>query len=110
MARSRDDERRLLSADEFALVEKTRHPAIGRLPDHDLHELLKHVRDKRERARDIAAQQRREMRGKAAPRGLTAASDNTGTNGKREHLAQAVQRLNKEVSRREVKGKRAKNS
>ncbi len=106
MPRSRDDERRLLSADEFALVEKTRHPGIGLLPDHELHELLKHVREKRDRARDIAAHQRREMRGKAAPRGLTAASDNTGTRAKRDHLAQAVQRLNKEVTRREVKAAR----
>lgn len=106
MARSRDDERRLLSAEEFTLVDKTRHPGLGLLPDHDLHELLKHVREKRDRARDIAARQRREMRGKSAPRGLTAASDNTGTRAKRDHLAQAVQRLNKEATRREAKAAR----
>ncbi|TPV98364.1 MAG: hypothetical protein USCAAHI_02216 [Beijerinckiaceae bacterium] len=36
MARSLKHERRLLSADELSIVEKTHHPALGLLPDEDL--------------------------------------------------------------------------
>ena len=68
MARSIKQERRLLGADESTLVEKTHHPALGLLPDQDLTELRKLVRERRDRAQDIAARQRRELRGKAAPR------------------------------------------
>ena len=44
MARSIKHERRLLSTDELTLVEKSHHPALGLLPDHDLKELRKLVR------------------------------------------------------------------
>jgi hypothetical protein len=40
-------ERRLLDADELPLVEKTHHPALGLLPDRDLAELRKLVRERR---------------------------------------------------------------
>jgi len=73
MARSIKQKRRLLGADELILVEKTHHPALGLLPDRDLAELRKLVRERRDRAHDIAARQRRELRGKAAPKGARAA-------------------------------------
>lgn len=107
MARSLRDERRLLSAEEFSLVEKTRHPGLKALADKELAELLKLIRERRDRAREIAARQRRELRGKSAPHGASAARDNTGTQAKRDHLAQAVQRLNKEAARRQAKAARA---
>ncbi|MGB7967831.1 MAG: hypothetical protein WCF64_16945, partial [Methylocella sp.] len=69
MARSIKQERRLLGADELTLVEKTHHPVVGILPDRELVELRKLVRERRDRAQDIAARQRRELRGKAAPKG-----------------------------------------
>jgi hypothetical protein len=103
MARSLRDERRLLSGEEFSLVEKTRYPGLRALSDRELLDLRKLVRERRDRAREIAARQRRELRGKSAPRGKTPARDNSGTQAKRDHLAQALQRLNKEVTRREVK-------
>ncbi|MGQ0445442.1 MAG: hypothetical protein ACT4O2_10035 [Beijerinckiaceae bacterium] len=106
MARSIKHERRLLGADELTLVEKTHHPALGLLPDQDLAELRKLVRERRDRAQDIAARQRRELRGKAAPKGARAATDDGGTREKRDLLAAAMQRLNKEVSRREAKAAR----
>jgi hypothetical protein len=106
MARSIKQERRLLGADELALVEKTHHPALGLLPDRDLAELRKLVRERRDRAQDIAARQRREVRGKAAPKGTRAATDDRGTGKKRDVLAAAVQRLNKEAARREAKAAR----
>ena len=106
MARSIKQERRLLGADELTLVEKTHHPALGLLPDQDLAELRKLVRERRDRAQDIAARQRRELRGKAAPKGARAATDDSGTREKRDVLAAAMQRLNKEVTRRQAKAAR----
>jgi hypothetical protein len=106
MARSIKQERRLLGADESTLVEKTHHPALGLLPDKDLAELRKLVRERRDRAQDIAARQRRELRGKAAPKGARAATDDSGTREKRDVLAAAMQRLNKEVTRRQAKAAR----
>ena len=103
MARSLKHERQLLSTDELTLVENSHHPALGLLPDHDLAELRKLVRERRDRAQTIAARQRRELRGKAAPKGVRAATDDSGTREKRDLLAAALRRLNKEVSRREAK-------
>ncbi|MGH6837987.1 MAG: hypothetical protein ACREDT_04150 [Methylocella sp.] len=95
-----------IGADELALVEKTHHSALGLLPDHDLAELRKLVRERRDRAQDLASRQRREVRGKAAPKGARAATDDSGTREKRDVLAAALQRLNKEAPRREAKGAR----
>ncbi len=106
MARSIKQERRLLGADELTLVEKTHHPALGLLPDQDLAELRKLLRERRDRAQTIAARQRREVRGKAAPKGARAATDDSGTREKRDVLAAAMQRLNKEVTRRQAKAAR----
>ncbi|MGI8570743.1 MAG: hypothetical protein ACR2KT_17705 [Methylocella sp.] len=106
MARSIKQERRLLGADEVTLVDKTHHPALALLPDRDLAELRKLVRERRDRAQTIAARQRRELRGKAAPKGARAATDDSGTRQKRDVLAAALQRLNKEVTRRQTKAAR----
>jgi hypothetical protein len=106
MARSIKQERRLLGADELTFVEKSHHPALGLLQDRDLAELRKLVRERRDRAQDIAARQRRELRGKAAPKGARAATDDSGTREKRDVLAAAMQRLNKEVTRRQAKAAR----
>jgi hypothetical protein len=106
MGRSHRHERQVLSAEEIALVEASHHPRLGDLPDKELHELRKHIRDRRDRARDIAARQRREMRGKADPRGARPAADNTGTREKRDVLAAAMQRINREAARRESKAAR----
>jgi hypothetical protein len=106
MARSTKHERRLLSADELTLVERTHHPALGQLPDQELTELRKLIRERRDRAQDIAARQRRELRGKAAPKGARPAADDSGTREKHRLLAAAMQRLNKEATRREAKAVR----
>ena len=106
MGRSLRHERQVLTADETALLEASHHPALGALPDKDLAELIKHVRERRDRARDIAARQRREMRGKADPRGARPVADNTGTREKRDVLAAAMKRLNGEAARREAKAAR----
>ena len=106
MARSLKHERQLLSADELRLVEKTHHPALGLLADQDLAELRKRVREARDRAKDMAARQRRELRGKAAPKAARPATDDAGMREKRDLLAASLRRLNKEVSRRAAKAAR----
>ncbi len=93
----------MLSAGEFSLVEKTHHPALGRLPDEDLRDLRRLLRERRDRAQDIAARQRRELRGKAASKGARAATGDGGTREKHSLLAAALQRLNKEAARRAAK-------
>ncbi len=106
MGRSLRHERRVLNADEIALVEASHHPGLGALSDKDLAELRKHVRERRDRARDIAARQRREMRGKAAPHGVRPVAEDAGSREKRDVLAAAMQRLNAETTRRAEKAAR----
>lgn len=100
MSRPRRDIERLLSKDELDLVEQGSQPRLGALTDGDLSSLAKRLRDTRDRAQTIARRQKREMRGKAAPSGAKAASDNTGSLEKASLLAAAMQRVNKETSRR----------
>lgn len=91
---------RLLDKSEFELVALTRSKAIGGVADEDLRDLAKNLRDRRERARDLARRQRREFRGKVAPQGADAASDNTGTKAKADALTVALKRVGAEQTRR----------
>jgi hypothetical protein len=92
-------EKRMLTASEFEIVERTHYPAIFGLSREALTESLELLRDFRKKAHDRAKQQRREMRGKSEPRGIAAASDNSGTERKREIFAGALKRVNRELSR-----------
>lgn len=94
------DEVRALSGDELELVVKTHIPLVLDLSDTELDGLIKQVREKRKRARDIANRQRREMRGKSERPGAAAARDNTGSRQKEAVLSAALKRLNNEKSRR----------
>ena len=107
MARTRRHEQRLLSKDELDLVERARHPGLGQLEEAELGDLVRRLRNTRDRAQGIARRQRREMRGKAAPSGQRPAADNTGSTGKGELLAAALKRANKESARRKAKAARS---
>jgi hypothetical protein len=100
MAMTRKEEARALDADERDLVERTHHPDIQSLPDAELPKLVRLVRERRDKARDQASRQRREMRGKGAPKGARPAADNAGTKTKLAVLAMAMRRLNNEAERR----------
>lgn len=100
MSLSRRDVERLLSKDENELVTQASQPKLGQLSATDLSALAKRLRDARDKAQTVARRQRREMRGKAAPSGARAASDNTGSVEKSALLAAAMQRVNKETARR----------
>lgn len=106
MAQSRNSERRFLSDEEFGFVSQSHHPALHELADDTLQSLVKLLRDRRDRARDIARRQRRELRGKAQPAGSRPASDDSGTRMKRQILAAAVKRMNKELQRRRSRAAR----
>jgi len=100
LAISRREEKRALDADEFELVEKSHHPQVSELSDSDLGDLIRLVRERRDRAKSLASRRRREMRGKSAPRGAEPATQDAGSHLKTEVLAMAVRRLNAERSRR----------
>jgi hypothetical protein len=100
MAISRKQEERLLTTDEWHLIQGTHHPALQDLSDADLSDISKRVRERRDRAQTEAHRQRREMRGKADPKGAKAASKDTGTRAKLEVLAMSMRRLNSESARR----------
>ena len=100
MSRSRKEEERFLSKDELEFVSKSHHPEIQDLSDSELSDLVARLRERRDRARDIAQQQRREMRGKSAPAGAKRTADNTGTREKAAVIAAALKRVSKERERR----------
>ena len=106
MGYSHKAERKRVGADEVELLDKSHHPALGKLSDAELAELRKLVGDRRERARPLGTQRRRAARRKAEPRGAQAAYDNTGTLRKADVLAGAIRRINAEVVRRVEKAAR----
>ncbi len=108
MAMTRKDEERYLAKDERDLVAKTHQPELGGIDDGELAKLRGLIRDRRDKARNVAARQRREIRGKARkPQGNEAARDDAGSRVKLALLAQAMKRLNNEANRRGRKSDRA---
>jgi hypothetical protein len=94
---------RLLDKGELDLVARTRRGKLAAESDGDLRDLLRTLREKRDRARGIARQQRREFRGKAPPQGMRPASDNHGTKAKADALTVALKRVGAEQTRRAEK-------
>jgi hypothetical protein len=97
---SRKEEKRALDNDEQELVDKSHHPRIRELSDTELRDLIRLVRERRDRARSLANQRRREMRGKSSPRGAEPSRKDEGSRLKTEVLASALRRLNAERGRR----------
>jgi len=100
MSITQKDEARALDADERKLLEGTHHPAVQEVSDAELDRLIGLVRERRDRARDLAKQKRREIRGKGEPRGASPAARDEGSRLKEAILASAVRRLNAERERR----------
>ena len=92
-------EQRMLSETEFEVVQRTHYPEICGLSRDELAAAAGRLRDYRDKARDVARQQRREMRGKAAARGARPTRDNSGTLIKKQIFAAALRRLNREIRR-----------
>ena len=92
---------RHLKPAEFDIVKTTRHPDIKQLSDGELKIVAQRLRRARDRAKDISAQQKREMRGKADPRRTKRARHHTGQLAKAQVLRKAIQRVEAEMGRRE---------
>lgn len=101
MAISRKEEARALNADERELVEKSHHPAVQELSDAELSELVKLVRERRDKAQTDVFRRRREIRGKGVPKGAKPVTGDAGSRTKLAVLAMAMRRLNAEVERRQ---------
>lgn len=100
MAISRKEEERALDAEERELVEKSHQPGVQDLPDAELAQLVKLMRERRDKAQTHANRRRREMRGKSKPKGAAASTADAGSQTKLAVLAMAMRRLNGEVERR----------
>ncbi len=105
MAQSSKATARLLDKAEADLVARSQRGAIGAVPDDELRDLAAKLRERRDKARDGARRQKREMRGKAEPKGAKAASDNSGTKAKADALTAALKRVGAERTRRAEKAK-----
>lgn len=106
MATSKLDERRLMSDEEYTLVEQTRYPVLGQLDDAALKDLTQRLRERRDRARDIAHRQRREVRGKGR-QATTFEKQDAGNRRKARVLAEALTRVNSERTHRKAEEFRA---
>ncbi|MDZ4053790.1 MAG: hypothetical protein U1E24_11095 [Phenylobacterium sp.] len=100
MAITRKEEARALSGDEQDLVSRTHHPEIQETSDEDLRDLTRLVRERRNKARDMAHQRRREMRGKGEARGAAPSAKDDGSKTKLAVLSMALRRANGELERR----------
>jgi hypothetical protein len=106
MATNRQRRQRALDTTEFERVETTAHPAIASLSDKELGETIAWLRERRDRARDLANRQRRDVRGKSErPAGFDQAD--AGNREKSRLLAEAVSRAQKERTRRAGKQKKS---
>ncbi len=101
MAHTRKTEQRLLTADEMEFVEKARHPVLTDLSHADLHALIHHLRDRRDRAQTIANNQRRALRGKGGRGEVTFDKADAGNRQKASVLTDALTRARREMTRRE---------
>ena len=95
-------EDRSLDAAELEMVKATRAPAIGLQSPDELKALVHRLRQAHSRAKDIAARQHREIRGKAAPRGAKSVADNSGSVAKTQALSDAIHRIDEELARRDA--------
>jgi hypothetical protein len=92
-------ERSRLSHDEYALVRVTHHPAIYELSPDELHALKARLREQRNKARALARQKHRELRGKAEPRGKSFPGTADQPSQRKQIFAAALKRINKELDR-----------
>lgn len=98
MGMPRAAERKLLSEAEYALVEPSHHPEVGRLDRAALLDLAQRLREARDASRASLAVMRRAKRGKGDPRG---GLNDTGVAAKKQVFAAALRRVGKLLDRAE---------
>ncbi len=93
-------ERALMKRDEMEIVSQTHHPAIHDVEDKALTEVRLRVRDLLDKERTLVRGMRRSIRGKADARGGSFPGEVEKPAQRKQVLAAALKRLNKELSRR----------
>lgn len=99
MATTTKRTRRLLNDGEIALVDRSSRSALAELELKDLNDLVRQLRERRDRARDLARRQRRDLRGKGAGRETYDQADG-GNKQKAALLGEALSRVRKVRSKR----------
>jgi hypothetical protein len=92
-------ERSILSHDEYETVLRSHHPGIYDVDLGDLKALRQRLRDMRDRERTLAREKRREVRGKGKPRGGSFPGTAEHPLQRKQILAAALKRVNKEIGR-----------
>jgi hypothetical protein len=92
-------ERSLLSHEEYETVQVTHHPAIHGVDRDGLHQVKDRLREMRDREQTLARQKRREVRGKADPRGGSFPGTAERPLQRKQVFAGALKRVNKEIVR-----------
>jgi hypothetical protein len=92
-------ERSILSHDEYKTVLRSHHPGIYDVGLDDLKALRLRLRDMRDRERTLAREKRREVRGKGKPRGGSFPGTAEHPLQRKQVLAAALKRVNKEIDR-----------
>jgi hypothetical protein len=101
-------ERRLLADDEFQPLVRSHYPLIENLSRQELVDLVKWLRDRRGRARDIVRGRRRVARGKADARGTAnETASERGLSAKKQVFANALKRVNARLARLAAASRRA---
>jgi len=102
MSESYKFEQSMLGHDEFETVRVTHHPGIYDLTSTDLRDIQTKLRKMRDRERTLARQKRREVRGKADPRGESFPGTVERPTQRKQIFSAALKRVNKELKRQQV--------
>jgi hypothetical protein len=92
-------EQSVLGQEELEIIRATHHPAIYALDGKELHALRVRLRAQRDKARTLARQKQREMRGKADERGKRFPGNADQPLIRKRVFANALKRVNKEIDR-----------
>jgi len=92
-------ERSILSHDEYELILRSHHPGIYDVGLDDLKALRHRLREMRDRERTLAREKSREARGKGKPRGGSFPGTAEHPLQRKQVLAAALKRVNKEIGR-----------
>ena len=92
-------ERSLFDHDEYEAIRLTHHPAIYDVEPADLAAMQSRLRKMRDKERTLSRQKRREMRGKSEPRGASFPGTAERPSQRKQVLAAALKRVNRELGR-----------
>jgi hypothetical protein len=93
-------EKSLLTHDEFEAVKPTHHPEIASLAVEALQEAQRDLRQRRDKTRTIARQNRRRAQSRRGAREVAAAGEEAHAGKRKQVFAQALKRVNHELQRR----------